>query len=50
MSAAQPDIPSHITDVLGKTLPVTRTWPDDSWECAALRGSRCGSPAPYPEC
>lgn len=26
-------IPSHITDVLGKMLPVTRTWPDGSWEC-----------------
>jgi len=26
-------IPSHVTDVLGKTLPVTHTWPDGSWEC-----------------
>lgn len=33
MSAAQPYIPAHITDVLGKTLPVTHTWPDGSWEC-----------------
>ncbi len=33
MSTAQPYIPSHITDVLGKTLPVTHTWPNGSWEC-----------------
>ncbi len=33
MSTAQPYIPSHVTDVLGKTLPVTHTWPDGSWEC-----------------
>ena len=33
MSAAHPYIPSHVTDVLGKTLPVTHTWPDGSWEC-----------------
>ena len=33
MSTAQPHLPSHVTDVLGKTLPVTHTWPDGSWEC-----------------
>lgn len=26
-------IPSHITNVLGRSLPVERTWPDGSWEC-----------------
>ena len=26
-------IPSQVTDILGRSLPVARSWPDGSWEC-----------------